>query len=78
MTFLSYIYIYFACVVKVVGQYKTGESYGALYPKGSANGAAIDKIIGALQTDGTLKKLADKYLAAVWGKDPATVPYFTP
>ncbi len=64
--------------VTVVGQYKTGEAYGALYPKGSANGATLDKIITSLQADGTLKKLADKFLAAVWGKDPATVPYFTP
>jgi polar amino acid transport system substrate-binding protein len=64
--------------VTVAGQYKTGEAYGALYPKGSVNAAQIDKIITALQTDGTLKKLADKYLAAVWGKDPATVPYFNP
>ncbi len=64
--------------VTVVGQFKTGEAYGALYPKGSANKATIDKIIVALQDDGTLKKLADKYLAAVWGKDPGTVPYFNP
>lgn len=64
--------------VTVVGQYKTGEAYGALYPKGSANKEGLDKIIVALQADGTLKKLADKYLGAVWGKDPATVPYFKP
>lgn len=64
--------------VSVVGQYKTGEAYGALYPKGSANKETLDKIVTALQSDGTLKKLADKFLAAVWGKDPATVPYFKP
>ena len=62
----------------VVGQYKTGEAYGALYPKGSTNAAAFDKIIGALKADGTMAKLAQKYLAPVWGKDPATVPYFAP
>jgi hypothetical protein len=28
--------------------------------------------------DGTMKKLADKWLASVWGKDPATVPYWNP
>jgi hypothetical protein len=28
--------------------------------------------------DGTLSKFADKYLASVWGKDPAKVPYFNP
>ncbi len=30
--------------VAVVGQYKTGEAYGAIYPKGNPNNATIDKI----------------------------------
>ncbi len=64
--------------VKVAGQYKTGETYGAIYEKGSANGATIDKIIQAIIDDGSMKKLGAKYLAAAWGKDPATVPYFNP
>ena len=64
--------------VTVVGQYKTGAAYAALYPKGSANTAGFDKIISALKADGTLTKLAQKYLVPVWGKDPATLPYFTP
>ena len=62
----------------VVGQYKTGETYGAIYPKGGANNATIDKIIQSMIDDGTISKLGDKYLAAVWGKDPAKVPYFNP
>ncbi|MGE0008741.1 MAG: ABC transporter substrate-binding protein [Parvibaculaceae bacterium] len=62
----------------VAGQYKTGESYGAIYPKGGANNATLDKIIQSIIDDGTISKLADKYLAAVWGKDPAKVPYFNP
>jgi polar amino acid transport system substrate-binding protein len=62
----------------VAGQYKTGETYGAIYPKGSANEAAFDKIIQSLKDDGTLQKLSAKYLAAAWGVDPAKVPYFTP
>ena len=60
----------------VVGQYKTGEVYGAIYEKGSANAATIDKIIQAMIDDGTIKKLAGNYLAEGWGKDPATIPYF--
>ncbi len=60
----------------VIGQYHTGETYGALYPKGSANGKALDKIITALMKDGTLKALSAKYLAAAWGSDPGKVPYF--
>lgn len=64
--------------VDVIGQYKTGESYGAIYPKGNANNATIDKIMQSMIDDGTIKKLGAKYLAAAWGKDPATVPYFNP
>ena len=33
---------------------------------------------GSIIDDGTMSKLAEKYLAAVWGKDPAKVPYFNP
>lgn len=62
----------------VVGQYATGETYGALYPKDSANKATFDKIIQSMIDDGTLKKLSAKYLAAAWGTDPSTVPYFQP
>jgi polar amino acid transport system substrate-binding protein len=61
---------------EVVGQYATGETYGALYPKGGTNNATIDKIIQALIDDGTLKELAAKYLAAAWGADPTAIPYF--
>ena len=63
---------------KVVGQYKTGESYGAIYPKGNANNPAIDKIITAMLADGSIAKMGAKYLAAAWGKDPVSIPYFTP
>ncbi len=64
--------------IKVPGQYKTGESYGALYPKGGANNATLDKIIQSIIDDGTMKKLGEKYLAAAWGKDPAALPYWNP
>ena len=63
---------------EVVGQYATGETYGAIYPKGSPNEQAIDKIIEAMKADGTLDQLSAKYLAATWGADPTKVPYFTP
>jgi polar amino acid transport system substrate-binding protein len=58
---------------EVVGQYVTGETYGALYPKGSANEAVLNKIIGDLIADGTVKQLAIKYL----GGDPTSVPKLT-
>jgi len=63
-------------VLQTIGQYATGETYGALYPKGSKNAKTFDKIIEALKKDGTLGKLSAKYLAAEWGADPTKVPYF--
>ncbi len=64
--------------MEVVAQYSTGETYGALYPKASPNETTIDKIIQSMIDDGTLKKLANKYLAQAWGTDPTTIPYFQP
>jgi polar amino acid transport system substrate-binding protein len=64
--------------VEVVGQYKTGESYGAIYPKGSPNNATLDQAIQSLLDDGTVKKLAGTYLADAWGADPTAIPYFEP
>ena len=64
--------------LKVTGQYQTGETYGAIYPKGNPNNATIDKIMASMLADGTISKLSAKYLAAAWGKDPASVPYFKP
>ena len=62
----------------VVGQYKTGETYGGIMQKGNANNEAVSKIIQAMVDDGTIAKLGAKYLAAGWGKDPGAIPYFTP
>jgi polar amino acid transport system substrate-binding protein len=59
----------------VIGQYHTGEVYGAIYPKGSPNEATFDKIIQSLKEDGTLQRLAARYLAAAWGADPTKIPY---
>jgi polar amino acid transport system substrate-binding protein len=63
---------------KVMGQYKTGESYGGIMQKGNANNEMISKIIQSMIDDGTMAKLGAKYLAAGWGKDPASIPYFNP
>lgn len=63
---------------EVVGQYATGETYGAIYPKGSANAATLDRVIQGLIDDGTLKRLSGTYLADLWGADPTAIPYFQP
>ncbi|MGX1267253.1 ABC transporter substrate-binding protein [Streptomyces phaeoluteigriseus] len=63
--------------VRLVGQYRTDQGYGALYPKGSDNKDELDRIVRQLIDDGTLTKLSAVYLGAAFGQDPAKIPYFT-
>jgi polar amino acid transport system substrate-binding protein len=63
--------------LKVVGQYDTGEKYGAIYPKGSANAAALDQGITTLKDDGTLDQLSKTWLGPAFGGDPSAVPVWT-
>ncbi|UKY50454.1 ABC transporter substrate-binding protein [Streptomyces inhibens] len=60
--------------LRVIGQYHTGESYGALYPKGSKNSSALDAAIEAMKKDGTLDKLSSTYLTKAFGGDPSAIP----
>jgi polar amino acid transport system substrate-binding protein len=63
-----------AGATKVVGQFKTGESYGVILPKGSVNTAEINKAVKMLTDDGSFGKLGSTYLSG----DPGSVPVFTP
>ncbi|WP_240529779.1 ABC transporter substrate-binding protein [Streptomyces mangrovisoli] len=63
--------------VRIVGQYRTDQGYGALYPKGSPNKDELDRIIRQLIDDGTLAKLSVVYLGTAFGQDPNKIPYFT-
>ncbi|MER5596467.1 ABC transporter substrate-binding protein [Streptomyces sp. NPDC002265] len=63
--------------VRIVGQYRTDQGYGALFPKGSPNRKGVDRIMRQLIDDGTLAKLSAVYLGAAFGQDPAKIPYFT-
>jgi len=61
----------------VVGQYKTGEKYGAIYPKGSPNEQALNQGIQTMLKDGTLNTLSKTYLGPAFGGDPSAVPVWT-
>jgi polar amino acid transport system substrate-binding protein len=63
--------------LEVVGQYKTGEKYGAIYPKGSANQDALNKGITTMLDDGTTDELSKDYLGPAFGGDPSSVPVWT-
>ena len=57
--------------LEVVGQFKTGEEYGAIFGKGNGKKEIFDPIIQGLIDDGTVNGLIAKYL----GGDPSTVPF---
>ena len=63
--------------LEVAGQYKTGEKYGAIYPKGSPNEKAFDSGIKTMLSDGTTDKLSKDYLGPAFGGDPTSVPIWT-
>jgi polar amino acid transport system substrate-binding protein len=63
---------------EVVGQFKTGESYGGIVAKGSKLLKGFNKAIKAEKADGTLDQLSEKYLAPALGGDPVKVPYLQP
>jgi polar amino acid transport system substrate-binding protein len=59
---------------EVVAQFKTGEQYGGILPKGSENAEAINSILEELEADGSLSDFATKWL----GGDPSAIPVLTP
>jgi polar amino acid transport system substrate-binding protein len=60
---------------EVVAQFKAGESYGGILPKGSPNREEIDEHLQDMLDDGTVTKLLDQYLEPEFGGDPTKVPY---
>ena len=61
---------------KVVGQFKTDTGlYGAIFAKGSKLRAKVSRAIKKLQANGTIDKLARKFLVPEFGGDPNKVPY---
>ncbi len=59
---------------KVVGQFKTNEKYGAVFPKGSKLRAKFDTVLKAMIADGTVAKLAKTQLEPTFGQNPNGVP----
>lgn len=60
--------------LEVVAQFKTGDEYGAIFPKGSDRKAIFDPIVKGLVDDETIKDLTVKYFKG----DPAQVPFYEP
>jgi polar amino acid transport system substrate-binding protein len=63
--------------LQVVGQFNTGEKYGAIYPKDSPNEDALNQGIATMLSDGTLNQLSKDYLGPAFGGDPSAIPVWT-
>jgi polar amino acid transport system substrate-binding protein len=63
---------------EVVGQFKTGEKYGGILPKGSKLLPSVNKAIIELLHEGFVDSLRTKWLVPQYAVDPAQVPYLTP
>ncbi|MGO9934482.1 MAG: ABC transporter substrate-binding protein [Steroidobacteraceae bacterium] len=62
----------------VVGRYDMGERWGAVVNRDSPNLAVFNKLIEDFKKDGTLERLANRYLTPNLGMDSAKLPVFTP
>ena len=60
---------------ELVGQFATGEAYGAIYPRNSPNRATLDAVIRSLIDDDTVAALGTTWLSSVWRQHPADIPY---
>ena len=60
----------------VTGQIALDQGYGVVLPRNSENTSAVDKAVGDLDSDGTLKTLAADYLQPTFGVDPNSVPFW--
>jgi polar amino acid transport system substrate-binding protein len=45
----------------VIGQFETGEDYGAVLKKGSPNTPLLSKVISGMQKDGFIPGLLEEY-----------------
>jgi polar amino acid transport system substrate-binding protein len=59
---------------EVVGQFKTGEVYGALLPEDTKNLATVNTLIDRMKNSGVLDDLSAKYLKPEFGGDPVAIP----
>lgn len=60
---------------EVVGQFKTGEGYGAVFEKGSSLVNQVNSVLEEMKSDGTIDKLYEEWLVPQFGGNPNDVPY---
>jgi len=65
----------FADQVEILGQWKADDDWGMTMPLDSPNVDAVNEAVAAMKEDGTLAALSEKYLAPLFGLDPASIRF---
>jgi polar amino acid transport system substrate-binding protein len=58
----------------VASQFATGDQYAAVLPKGSGLAVVIDETLRVMRSDGTIDRLAERWLGAAFQRHPDAVP----
>jgi polar amino acid transport system substrate-binding protein len=58
----------------VASQFATGDQYAAVLPRASTLAPAIDETLRAMRMDGTIDRLADRWLGGAFRRLPGTIP----
>lgn len=63
--------------LKVIGRYKTQQSYGIMFPKDSPNIKTVNEILAYLKKQGYLDQLSKTFLGPAFGGDPNKIPVWS-
>lgn len=67
----------FADQLEILGQWKADDDWGMTMPLDSPNVEQVNKAVADMKSDGTLAALSEKYLAPLFGVDPASITFLT-
>lgn len=67
----------FADQLEILGQWKADDDWGMTMPLDSPNVEQVNKTVADMKSDGTLAALSEKYLAPLFGVDPASITFLT-
>lgn len=66
-----------AGALTVRGQFALNQGYGIVMPLHSKNTTAVDKAVGQMTSDGTLKALSAQFLEPTFGVNPNSLPVWS-
>jgi polar amino acid transport system substrate-binding protein len=65
----------YADQLEILGQWKADDDWGMVMPLDTPNVDAVNQALADMKEDGTLAALSEKYLAPLFGIDPASIRF---